>query len=533
MICKYLEHPCSSERVLFAGGLRRLRLMAGVAVASVAASGACTDSTVAPAHESARSNRAPPTAQALRLDTLPPVVAGEPDLTFLALSKAHPGFAGAWFEDGQLYIGSTSGQVPAGFSVASLGVETAAALTPRRVQHTFEDLARWYGPFIKIVAAQSGPTTTDIDERRNRLVAEVVDVAGTKRALQRGGIPSSVYEVRALRRASGGLPATPSDAASAPDTTECSELDDKCRPVIGGLEINRTNGGTCTLGFNIDHHEWGAAFVTASHCSQTTGGGTGTVYYQGGGRVGVEVYDMPKIPKDSLPPGVCPRDYCRFSDALVAQYDDGVSNTLGHIADLTTGTQVDSTPWVIEQEDHDLLAGEPVFFIGRTSGEVETEVDAICKNRKLEVDDGPDIEVLCQYQYSEPPEGGDSGGPVFKRLGPESGNGATLVGISWLDFGWFLDYDGVFSGMRYIPREIGEDSALDCGGIETTYGGGCDGVPIDDPPGNNPVPPNPPESPCEGGDPNDCDDPNDPDNPNDPGLQSGGSGSSSGNGASS
>ncbi|MBI3639150.1 MAG: hypothetical protein HY223_02435 [Thaumarchaeota archaeon] len=70
-------------------------------------------------------------------------------------------------------------------------------------------------------------------------------------------------------------------------TNSCSSQTTNCNPVIGGLEIVNSQGGSSTLGLPLYNSLGTEGFIMASHAvSSTCGGVTGTTITQGGSNAG-------------------------------------------------------------------------------------------------------------------------------------------------------------------------------------------------------------------------------------------------------
>ena len=319
-----------------------------------------------------------------------------------------------------MQVMSKTGQMPSGFAVPPGRDGLVPTHDVRAAAFSFEELAKWYGPFTAAVASTEW-YTTDIDERLNRLTAEVENVTATARALQAAGVPPTVYVL--ARGVPSVLDIAPVAADLASDGANgCANLTALCRPVLGGLQIS-SSAGTCTLGINIDHHLYGPAFLTNAHCTDAVGQVTGIQIGQSSPSdvIGTEVYDPPLIEQSALPPGVCSDNHCRYADVAVIQYNSSAS-TLGEIGDpLGDGQEtsvlgvLDETPWQIDQEEDFPYVGQEIWRIGRTSGETITEVVGACKNTGWP---GVNATLLCQYEVARKGQGGDSGGPYFWPLGP-------------------------------------------------------------------------------------------------------------------
>jgi len=384
-------------------------------------------------------------------------VYGQPDQYFLELAERHPGFAGIYFdENDELVIATRSGVIPPGLTdIGHPAVSKRAAVA----HFSFTTLARWYGAFVDAVATTTW-YWTDIDERRNRLVAGVADVTATRNALTDAGVPESVY---ILEQTKSG--------------TAVKTIRDEFRPVPAGVQNDFAASGEdfgCTNGFNLSHWEFGRTFITASHCTALMAESDGRSFFQpdddGSVPIGEEVYDEPPFSSSE-----CPNTYCRYSDAAVIQYDSAVSWDYGKIVrtfqdSKSITVDPDNPRHTIVGEELSLMAdGSTIIQIGRTDGWSRGEINKTCANRASLVRD--DLTLLCQYRSSEGSQPGDSGGPVFKPL--PSLDSVTVAGIIIQKDGQFLDTDSWFSPMSGIVKEVKPDSSRFCNGLSTRIDGGC------------------------------------------------------------
>lgn len=413
------------------------------------------------------------------ISTVEPVATGEPDITFLRLSKAHPDFAGYYVKNGRLVVASRTGVIPSGLGLPATLKGQPLPHDVLSVEWSFDELARWRVPFVETLRAFRWQMI-DIDEVRNRLVAMVADTAAVRKALTAAGVPSNVYilELSSTSTLTRGVAST-NPRPPSPATMNCTTIHDKCRPVIGALHACFDIPGSSsreagTIGFIIDHWRHGSGFITNSHLTPTIGVNDSISAYQGcwdAPAVATEVYDHPLIHRASLPAGVCPDTYCRYSDAAVFAFNDGVGSTLGEFAKLGSTGGAITARWQIDQEEDYPYVGQSVAYIGQVSGQVNTTIEQACADYKwYDVDN---TSLLCQYKVEEAPQNGDSGAPVYAVLGPDEANTAILVGVMHSRAWSPVDWDGWFSSINFIKIEADPSSSLACDGIETAYEGGC------------------------------------------------------------
>jgi hypothetical protein len=302
-----------------------------------------------------------------------------------------------------------------------------------------------------------GVVYVDVDEGSNRVKVAITPQASQAdvlRVLANAGVPREAVVV------------TRSSPISATKT-----LLERFRPVPGAVQIEFPDVAdprfvfVCTLGFNakVAAHPNQTYFVTASHCSEHQGGNENTPYSQpelrlnpATDRIGVEAKD----PGYGDPGGQCFEGFrCRLSDALLARYTGGVAAQVGKIARTTfmlnrlgsIEIDPDHPRWNIVTEFPFPFLGETAHKVGRTSGWTAGPVVATCVDV---LQSGSNIVKLCQDIVGAADRGGDSGAPVFERVG---GSNVALTGLLWgggtLDNGQSVF---VFSAMENIEFELGQ-----------------------------------------------------------------------------
>jgi hypothetical protein len=296
----------------------------------------------------------------------------------------------------------------------------------------------------------------DIDEAANRVrvgLAPGNPESAVRQALKGSGVPREAVII----------------SQSTP-IKNVKTLTQRFRPIPGGVEtafpLPSMPGfaGLCTIGFNARLvGQGGNYFVTASHCSDIQGGVEGTRYFQpfsdlirGGSRVATEFRD----PRYGNPGGLCVYEgaRCRLSDALLARYTSSDLPQFGMIARTTFALQrigsleidQDHPRWRIALEFAFPFEGEIVHKTGRTSGWTFGPVILTCVDVGQT---GSNIVKLCQDFALSGVRGGDSGSPIFERLG---GSDVALTGVLW--GGGTLDGAPVivFSAMENIEAELGQ-----------------------------------------------------------------------------
>lgn len=326
------------------------------------------------------------------------------------------------------------------FGSAPPSVERYQAL---QGQFSFLQLKGWYDT----LRPQTGIpeiVATDIDDKRNRILIGIASQEGeeaVRNLVNTLNIPSEAVITEVMPRAQ---PLT--------HTLESKrELFDG--GLQGGMQIERDQGGACTLSY-VGQTVNGLGFFTASHCTNIWGGVEGTIFHQPAPpnrRIGVENLDPPFLP----PGGNCPAGKrCRYSDSAFALLDGGITASQGRIA-RTTGTGT-------IQVNHDNpnfriinQAGQPPVGIvldrmGRRTGWSWGDVANACVDTDVL---NSDIRLFCQDWVTNTtgtfPEGGDSGSPVFR--GTATPGDKEAYGILW----GIAAPKWIFSNFVGITQELG------------------------------------------------------------------------------
>jgi hypothetical protein len=403
----------------------------------------------------------PSTPPATPAQAMQPELPGT-DGEFVRLARQIPGFGGYWFDrDGSMNVTLTDpsqeSKVRALLEpVANLrrddrGGRGAASFRFHHADYDFVQLAGWHARLTPVLTVP-GVVFTDADETANRIrigISTPSARAAVEAEVARLNVPLAAVIVE------HSAPVEPTVALSS-----------YIRPVIGGVGITRDIGGTCTLGFNAYYVNpyWGAGvgtrvFFTADHCTATQGTVDGTVFSQGGSRIGVELADPPMLTNATY--FSCPVGWqCRFSDVAAVRYDDGVSWTLGGIAHTAYwfGQTAGSTDANLSSSFHinggaSLVVGAFVEKVGVTTGWTAGPIQKTCTN----FSGTGNILILCQDFVDAYANNGDSGSPVFAS----SGSNAALYGIVWAKTTRYDPSTGttlfqfVFSNTGNIQRDFG------------------------------------------------------------------------------
>jgi hypothetical protein len=390
------------------------------------------------------------------------------------VARVVPGFAGYFLDADRPTVYLTDpGQRPAAEEALASWLTsrgfTASDLEVRQARYDWIQLDAWYEQAWPAALSVEGAVLSDLDEGNNRL--------------RFGGVDAAAVSAMAAAVADAGVPGDAYVAEQVPAIELRQTLRDRVRPVHGGYQINFLNAGSvvtvsllCTLGFNAipegPEHEPNNSFITNSHCSQGEGEVlVPTDYYQplqdpDGDRIanpenfiGTEV-DDPAMTVSADCPLLLP---CRWSDALRAEYADGVRFELGKIArpaafDPVQGTlEVDAKKPTFDIVDEQPFAvlGETAMKVGRTTGWTGGVITGTCVDI---IAIGGVFVRRCQALVAAGSAGGDSGSPVFgatSRRGNANGGRVILFGILW---GGSVDEENpefVYSPTFNIERELG------------------------------------------------------------------------------
>lgn len=380
------------------------------------------------------------------------------DENFAQVARVAPLFAGLYVDgDTLVYRLATRGSPPSEAqqsdvvdAVNEVFGESLArfARAPRRFEtaaFAMADLTRWHIGLTQLQALK-GFVYSDLDERRSLLVVATVegtDLTEFRNRVEDLEIPLEAVEFR-----------TQSPIGQRAD------LNDRHRPLLGGIQIGTGGGGRCTASLFIHfagHPNFVQGMITNSHCggdaadqgvvtahrfTQPSGG------FFGSNAVGPEVFDPP-FDLSHAQCGTGQR--CRMSDTLVAHVEPPTDMSRGLIARIGNwgGFTLSSrdpdyqVSWIAWYP----LMGERVTKVGRTTGKTRGEVTGTCSPVTVSDDNGDptDITLVCQYLVEArsnlgggvtPIVGpGDSGSPVFalpsNPLTPNDIHAVYLHGILW------------------------------------------------------------------------------------------------------
>lgn len=369
----------------------------------------------------------------------------------------------------------------------AVGLEAAQAVQGR---FDYGQLYDWFRDF-RAVWGVDGVTSVGIRVHDNQLSIGVV----------KAGLEQAEDEILELAAAVD----IPAEAllVRGVEPIQRSSLRGAVKPRPAGVQISPEHSSECTLGPNVRTSVGQRGFLMNSHCTREFGVVHHDRVWQhqrywnmpGMRQIGNEIRDPAVLPSsDHRCPDNNPHG-CRYSDAALAGYHDGIDDDYGRIA-RTTGLNnfsyaIDSSNprFIIDSHISYPWPGQTIEKVGRTTGwtsgsvqhgnvsEVCSEVTPTEPNFPW-APEGPTI--LCSVAASSPGEGGDSGSPVFVR--GDVGQ-PILVGMMW---GETRNVDEIhMSALFDIEFELGSLSYYPSGG------GGDPGDP------GEPCEPVPPELECE------------------------------------
>ena len=315
--------------------------------------------------------------------------------------------------------------------IASRGLLTdsdqlhAPNISVRRADYPFSHLVAWQRSLLDILSGVDGWLSIDADERSNRVrigVATAAARATVERLAAGAGVPREAISVHI------SAPMQPLVASASAPRLPSSTLRDRIRPAGSGLEIQNALGGKCSYGWTLTSGgKWG--FITAAHCSRhTTGdGSTGEPFYQRVvtandllGYVGTNPrWNVPNCTYEGKPYPVCTKADAMWipvesaSDvaqrvAITNDYQYG-NNTRGGLEISRWLTPRNTTGEVIGQ-----IMATAARKVGRTTGYTGGSIEGTCETHAI----GRSL-FLCVNRLGGASVGqGDSGGPVFGKLGP-------------------------------------------------------------------------------------------------------------------
>ncbi|MGH7459228.1 MAG: hypothetical protein ACREKN_09160 [Longimicrobiaceae bacterium] len=195
--------------------------------------------------------------------------------------------------------------------------------------------------------------------------------------------------------------------------------------------------------------------MTASHCTDVFAAVTNDPFYQStwglsSHFVGNEFIDPALRSYGTF----CPsgRDDCRWSDAALIQYDAGTDWILGRIArtsfsDRWYGSRTISGRFWISGKQTIFAVGDQLHKMGATTGWTYGDVEETCVHY-----DFLGRYLMCQGLVDAGVRAGDSGSPVFERVG---GDEVKLAGILWGGHNTSTGAPFIFSPIGGVEEDFG------------------------------------------------------------------------------
>jgi hypothetical protein len=407
------------------------------------------------------------------------------DDAFAEIARLAPQFGGLFLREQTPYVYLLDPSQPAGVEEAIVAVLgrgrlPAAPLQFLRGDYSFLQLKDWHDRHRLQTLEIPGVLTTSIAESRNRLRIGVKDagvIPEIKDSLVRLGVPTEAVEFEEME-----------------PFEQYQTLQSTIRPVLGGTQIQRSGGGTCTMGFTAVR-QGVAGFVTNAHCTAVQAALDGSVFNQAvasgsANRFGVEAAEGAAWP--------CGGRTCRWADIAFAARNSGsnaatlpASAHFGYLALPDNAMNVVHKFHVVGEVGFP-LEGEYLTKVGRTTGETSGEVYDTCVDINAfqnNVDTG--FTNLCQDRVAANSGPGDSGSPVFTWSSASLPEGATiparLYGVLWggsngnFAFGAMWNIEQAIGGLKTAKEQAGANSPpeakiiLPAGNI-TVGSGGLNGV---------------------------------------------------------
>ena len=353
---------------------------------------------------------------------------------FAELARMAPNTAGFYYDEQGTVVVPTVGPSAATairYSFDRLGIAGPGAQRGRRAagvrsvpaKYTFTQLARWRElAFTHALTGVDGVTSLDLDEARNRVAiglepSRFVSVrAQVRTRLHRVGVDTAALVFDSLGRTRPDVGALPPDLVSESPST-----------LAGGLSIVVGTTSGCTLGFAAVR-DGVNGLVTNSHCTRLMYNPDADPMFQLSNRqVGTESVDPNAY--------TCGVRRCRGADAAFFTSTGAVPLGVGLLFRTTYANGgglaggngsliVEQTRpyWVVAGDDMGdypdvvVYVGLEVHKLGRTTGWTRGTVKQTCVDHWVT---GNSV-MRCGYEALYVADHGDSGGPVFAIMGPDS-----------------------------------------------------------------------------------------------------------------
>jgi hypothetical protein len=358
------------------------------------------------------------------------------DDLFAEVAQKVPAFGGMFFDEEDnsilyLYLLNPTQKAIAERAIAAVfGPRLPGLIPPREVrvlqgQYSFLQLKQWHDRIMTLFILP-GVLMTDIDDGNNRLVVGVESIemrSLVEQELDKLSIPREAVLIKEIS------PVVPTIT-----------LNEKYRPLVGGLQIGPQVGGECTMGFNA-RRSGVEGFVMNSHCTPTMGQVDNMTYYQpncclSDWIVGTEAVDPPPFTGGNCPQG----ERCRLSDSAFVRINTGVWFKRGFIARTPAlgSKEIVGEYRIVYTPGSAVVPGLLLNKVGKTTGWTRgvvpsKEEGGVCQDLRSQ-----GILLRCQHAVERLSsdnvtlvESGDSGSPVFMIRNRPLQYDVWLYGLQW------------------------------------------------------------------------------------------------------
>jgi len=360
----------------------------------------------------------------------------------------------------------------------------SASIIVKRGSYSFQQLSDWRDSvYLRMLGPVNGVIYDDLDEVANRVTIGVASAVPSARGeatamLTKLGIPLAAVNFVTAE------PLRPTAAASARAATRARRtvgqpLNGLTDTLAGGYAVlaqlpnNAVNQCTASL---VAIYNGASVLMTVSHCTNTLFTVEGTTFVDGWpAPLGVS-YGSTVIATETTDPSATGTkcgfyqgiwDYqcadARGSDVAFATLSGAMLSRRGLIARtsqrVTSGSgplDIDSShPWFYVTATAAAYVNEPVEKIGALTGWTGGSVTATCADALMNAANGqPDHGQFCSNVANYNEDEGDSGSPVFARVGTDANNDQTVVflgvhfGKAGSTTGWFSSYSGILNDLN-------------------------------------------------------------------------------------
>jgi hypothetical protein len=354
------------------------------------------------------------------------------------------GFGGAFFNPNgtiSIYLRDQSKKTETVAALRALfsqwDIPSLDKVTVLQGRYDFSQLAEWKK--LTTLANIPGVIMVDADERGNNLFVGIVSIElklQVQQELIKLGIPIEAVIIEEVR-----------------PPRFLDTLEDRRRPLIGGIKVEAANMTSCTMG-PIATRSGVRGFLMNSHCTYTKFGPDSGLVYQptspGSGGSANDLVGTEYVDPLPFTGGRCPSGRtCRWSDSSFIKLASGVQASLGYIAKTAAlGSKTIVGNYQILGTFTYSAQGQMVYKVGKATGLTRGVVNRTCWDYLP----SSGVALLCQRtvlgETSTPADHGDSGSPVFHI---HSGDSVYLHGMVWGGVPW----EFFFSGIGEIQGDLG------------------------------------------------------------------------------